>query len=74
MGIVDQDMLETIRPSRSAPGLPDGVTQEVALIASLRLGEHPLVSAVDRGELPFQRGVGVLLREARRPGLRNPRR
>ena len=63
--IVDQHVLEPLRRRRPLADHPQRVADQVAGVASARLGQHPLVHAVDLGELAPDLGLG--LRQPRRP-------
>ena len=64
MGVIHKRVLET---RRLAADEPQRVAHKVALVTCAGLGEHPLMAAVDLGELPLGGAVACLPKRIR-PG------
>ena len=73
LGVIEQEVLE--RLARGGAGLrePERDPDDVAVVVRARVGEHPLVGAVDLGELALA-GARARDSSAPRPTARSPRR
>ena len=67
LGIVDEQVVKAPCQVRLSAGQAQGAHDEVAVVARPGLGQHPLVRAIDLGELALALGVRGLVIEPLRP-------
>ena len=65
LGVVEQQVVKAPPRRRMLAGQPQRIADEVALVAPAGLGEHPLVRAIDLGELALAGRVELALARAR---------